>query len=213
MIDNLFGSKTRYKLLELFVSNPNRSFYVREITRQINEQINSVRRELSNLLSIGLIKSSSSNNKLYYEVNQKFSKYQALVHLFNGASSAQAVSGKTDKKDTKGKAKPSKADATTVTTSKVSGDEKILGNVHLVVLSGIFTRDKTAPADLLIVGDVTPASVDSYIAKVKGDVRVALFSKEEFDYRLRIKDKFIVLMLSSKLTVRVDRDNVVENNQ
>jgi predicted transcriptional regulator len=55
MIEQLFGSKTRVKLLQLFMSNPNRSFYVREITRKIDEQINSVRRELANLLSIGII--------------------------------------------------------------------------------------------------------------------------------------------------------------
>ena len=52
--------------MELFYSNPNRSFYVREITRKIDEQINSVRRELSNLLNIGIITSDTNNNKLYY---------------------------------------------------------------------------------------------------------------------------------------------------
>ena len=77
MIEQIFGSKTRVKLLQLFYSNPNRSFYVREITRKIDEQINSVRRELSNLLSIGIISSETTNNKLYYEVKQK---YQYLVH-------------------------------------------------------------------------------------------------------------------------------------
>jgi hypothetical protein len=55
MVEQLFGSKTRVKLLQLFFSNPNRAFYVREITRKIDEQINSVRRELSNLLSVGII--------------------------------------------------------------------------------------------------------------------------------------------------------------
>ena len=60
MIEQLFGSKTRVKLLQLFYSNPNRAFYVREITRKIDEQINSVRRELSNLLSIGIITSDLS---------------------------------------------------------------------------------------------------------------------------------------------------------
>ena len=50
MIDALFGSKTRVKLLGLFMNNPERSFYVREITRNIGEQINSVRRELANLV-------------------------------------------------------------------------------------------------------------------------------------------------------------------
>lgn len=65
MIDALFGSKTRVKLLHLFLNNPNRAFYVREITRKIDEQINSVRRELANMLGVGIIKSDSSNNRLY----------------------------------------------------------------------------------------------------------------------------------------------------
>ncbi len=78
MIEQLFGSKTRVKLLQLFYSNPNRSFFVREITRKIDEQINSVRRELSNLLNVGIITSETNNNKLYYEVNQKFEYYSTL---------------------------------------------------------------------------------------------------------------------------------------
>ena len=69
MVEQLFGSKTRVKLLSLFFNNPGRPFYVREITRKIDEQINSVRRELANLLSVGLVSSDGSNNRLYYEVN------------------------------------------------------------------------------------------------------------------------------------------------
>ena len=55
MFEQLFGSKTRVKLLSLFYNNPERPFYVREITRKIDEQINSVRRELQNLLNIGIV--------------------------------------------------------------------------------------------------------------------------------------------------------------
>src|SRR5664279_275008 len=84
MVEQLFGSKTRVKLLQLFYSNPNRSFFVREITRKIDEQINSVRRELSNLLNIGIITSETTNNKLYYEVNQKYEYYQPLKEIFGG---------------------------------------------------------------------------------------------------------------------------------
>ena len=87
MIEQLFGSKTRVKLLRLFYENPNRSFYVREITRRIDEQINSVRRELSNLLSAGIITSENTNNKLYYEVNQKYEMYHALSEIFGDATS------------------------------------------------------------------------------------------------------------------------------
>src|ERR1700740_2679598 len=84
MIEQLFGSKTRVKLLQLFYSNPNRSFYVREITRKIDEQINSVRRELSNLLNIGIIISENTENKLYYEVNQKYEYFEPLQEIFGG---------------------------------------------------------------------------------------------------------------------------------
>src|SRR3989337_1444166 len=82
MFEQLFGSKTRVKLLKLFFTNLNRSFYVREITRKIDEQINSVRRELSNLLSIGIISSDTNNNKLYYEVNQKYEFFTPLLSIF-----------------------------------------------------------------------------------------------------------------------------------
>ena len=82
MVEQLFRSKTRVKLLKLFYSNPNRSFYVREITRKIDEQINSVRRELSNLLSIGIISSDTTNNRLYYEVNQDYEYFHPLEAIF-----------------------------------------------------------------------------------------------------------------------------------
>ena len=129
MIENLFGSKTRYKLLQLFLSNPNRSFYVREITRKIDEQINSVRRELANLLSIGVIKSDSSSNRLYYEVNQDFAKYQELANLFS-SSPAGAESTRGVAKD-----EPVIAEA----SQKLQAKERALGNVSLVILGGIFT--------------------------------------------------------------------------
>ena len=68
MIDALFGSKTRVKLLYLFLNNPGQAFYVREITRLIGEQINSVRRELANMLEVGIVASNNMDNKLYFTI-------------------------------------------------------------------------------------------------------------------------------------------------
>ncbi|MBP9668434.1 hypothetical protein KBD70_01670, partial [Candidatus Saccharibacteria bacterium] len=83
MIDALFGSKTRVKLLKLFLNNPDSSYYVREITRLIDEQINSVRRELSNMLKIGIITSENVENKLYYKVNQMYPHFIPLRAIFS----------------------------------------------------------------------------------------------------------------------------------
>src|ERR1700743_3199076 len=98
MVDQLFGSKTRVKLLRLFYGNPNRSFYVREITRKIDEQINSVRRELANLLNIGIIVSDNTNNRLSYEVNQRYDYYAALLAIFGDGTVTQPTASVAKKK-------------------------------------------------------------------------------------------------------------------
>src|SRR5665213_480708 len=123
MIEQLFGSKTRVKLLQLFYSNPNRSYFVREITRKIDEQINSVRRELSNLLSIGIITSDNTNNKLYYEVNQKFEYYDPLQQIFGGGL----------KKTAKKSATVTDADAAEASTE---ADLRAVGQIDLAVFTG-----------------------------------------------------------------------------
>ena len=211
MVDKLFGSKTRYKLLELFMSNPNRFFYVREITRTIDEQINSVRRELQNLLSLGIIIANTDDSKhLYYEANQAHEKYQALVALMSRQSSEAAL------KNFNRSARSSQATAETSSSSdgSVGTDEESLGNVSLVVLSGAFTRDKQAPVDVMIVGNVTVSGRDSYISRLESlidsEIRYACFDEADFDYRRKINDKFIVRMLASKLSVRVDKSNITK---
>ena len=85
--EKLFGSKTRAKLLQLFFSNPEKSFYVREMTRVIDEQINSVRRELNNLDGIGIIKSETFDNKIYYSANSKHPFTRPLTEIFSKKSS------------------------------------------------------------------------------------------------------------------------------
>lgn len=188
MVEQLFGSKTRIKLLKLFMSNPNRSFYVREITRKIDEQINSVRRELSNLHEIGIITSDNSSHKRYYEVNQKYRHYKALASIFST----------NDEKPT-AKSKPKS------TGSVIES----LGEIEFMALSGIFTRDSNSPADLMIVGEVNKKKLDSYILELeesKGrEIRFAVFDKKEAEYRKMVHDRFMVKMLSSKLSVKLDK--------
>jgi len=193
MVEQLFGSKTRVKLLELFYSNPNRSFYVREITRKIDEQINSVRRELANLLNVGIIVSETTNNKLYYEVNQKYEFFQPLSEIFGkeGAGGQVAVAG-----------------------PKVQDDEfKALGNIELALYTGQFTRDESSGIDFLIVGNVNQNQVNKYVADLEAkegkEIRYTVLSPSDFDYRRKIKDRFVDTVLSSKKQVLVDKYNIL----
>ena len=216
MIEQLFGSKTRVKLLQLFYQNPNRSFYVREITRKIDEQINSVRRELANLLSIGIITSDNSNNKLYYEVNQDFEHYAALGSIFGGKAF------KPGKKQTAKTSKDSQEtvsdDANVVEEAAVAEaveDPFMLelsktGNVRLALYTGQFTRDETAGVDILVVGDVNSSAVDHLISGLekteKKEIRYCILSVDEFHYRKQINDRFASYIMVAKKIVLVDKD-------
>jgi hypothetical protein len=216
MIEQLFGSKTRVKLLGLFYQNPNRSFYVREITRKIDEQINSVRRELANLLSIGIISSDTSNNKLYYEVNQKFEHYDALAEMFGGKQKPKRASKKKVSSD---------ATEDVVTEEQVSSntesftDEHIhnivrAGNVRAIVYTGQFTRDDTVGVDIVIIGDMNIPNLEHAIAELesaeKKELRYAVLTPEDYIYRKQINDRFLANVLVSKKIVHLDRDNHIE---
>ncbi len=201
MIEQLFGSKTRVKLLQLFYSNPNRSFYVREITRKIDEQINSVRRELANLLNVGLITSDTSNNKVYYEVNQKYEFFTPLQEIFGGATIRPRSKGS------------KAAKAIELPLPDEAADLKALGNVDVAVLTGQFTRDDTAGVDVLIVGNVNQNALNKYVTeleKLEGkDLRYTVFSLDDFTYRLQIKDRFTSNVLRAKKQVLLDRPGLL----
>lgn len=205
MIEQLFGSKTRVKLLRLFYSNPNRPFYVREITRKIDEQINSVRRELGNLLSIGIISSDGANNRLYYEVNQSYEYFKPLQEIF-GDGEAVVAEG-----DTK-TATPT--DEPAIMAKKVKVDPVVaelmaVGNVELALYTGQFTRDEASGIDMLVVGDVNATKMQKFITaleeKEKKEIRYVVMNPKEFEYRKEVKDRFITSVMASKQQVIIDK--------
>jgi len=204
MIEQLFGSKTRVKLLQLFYGNPNRSFYVREITRKIDEQINSVRRELANLLSIGIIVSDTTNNKLYYEVNQKYEFFEPLTEIFGGGV----------KKPAKGKAAGGSAQQDVVVVANEftdNADIKTLGNVEIAIYTGQFTRDESSGVDVFLVGDINQAKLQKFMSELEAkegkELRYTMLSLNDFQYRQQINDRFVSNIIRSKKQVLIDKHN------
>ncbi|HYH75561.1 MAG TPA: transcriptional regulator [Candidatus Saccharimonadales bacterium] len=198
MIEQLFGSKTRVKLLQLFYSNPNRSFYVREITRKIDEQINSVRRELANLLNTGIIVSDNTNNRLYYEVNQTYEYYEPLLAIFGKPTTGPAI----------------KTRKTSASTANPEHDKfKALGNLEVVLYTGQFTRDESSGIDMLIVGDVNQNALQKFVSELEAqenkDLRYTVMSVTEFAYRRQINDRFITTVLDSKKQVLIDKNGIL----
>lgn len=192
MIDALFGSKTRVKLLHLFLNNPGKSFYVREMTRLIDEQINSVRRELSNMLNVGIITSDTADNKLYYEVNQRYEHYVPLRAIFGDGKMELA--------------------AASVEGTGGSWHDLIreLPGVRLALVSGVLVKGSTSDVDILIVGDLPAVRFKKVIKEVEAaegrELNYSLMKYEDFYYRLSVRDKFITEILNGKYILLVDTE-------
>lgn len=186
MYSKLFGSKTRAKLLSLFMNNSDKSYYVREITRTINEQINSVRRELANLKALDLITSQGKKGKLYYSVNKKSDIYPELKKIFTKGPKETAA--KTEKDLTR-----------TI---------KNLGDVQYAALMGYFVKDNSSPIDFFIVGKVNRRRLKTFIAQLekeaKRELNYSLMSLDEFESRKSMFDRFMTEIIASQKDVLID---------
>lgn len=166
MLKRLFTSNTRIKLLTLFLLNPDEEYFIRELTRRLDEQINSIRRELDNLKKMGLLKSKEKNRKKYYIVNKNFVVFHELKSII-----LKAIGDK---------------DAL---IKKIAQ----MGTVEVMVLSGLFV-EKESPLDLLLVGNIDRQALEDYLnneLETERPVRYSILTKEDYLYRRQCKDKFL----------------------
>lgn len=213
VIKNLFGSNTRIKLLELFFSNPDKFYYVREITRLVNEQINSVRRELSNLEETKVVKKIDKDNKVYYGVNRKFKEYLPFAMIFDegfdwGTISKNTVSELANEVNLPVKENNRLKLDWQKLVAKAGDDLKIL------ILGGSLSPDSTSTIDMLIVGDNGRGQLSNWAKKIEkifgSDLSYSIMDYEEFYYRHSVKDKFIMSILDSRKTVIKDTSAITK---
>jgi hypothetical protein len=201
MIDALFGSKTRVKLLYLFLNNPGQPYFVREITRKIDEQINSVRRELSNMLTVGIITSDSADNKLYYQVNQRYEYYVPLRAIF--ADKTVEASVLTVPKDD-------------MIVEKYNSMLVDITGLRLAILTGVLVRGSDTTVDILLVGNVASTKVKSVmkdIEKSEGrEINYCVLPYDEFYYRLSVRDRFITEIINGNKKIIIDKDNIIKKD-
>ena len=166
MLKRLFTSTTRVKLLTIFLLNPDQEFFIRELTRKIDEQINSIRRELDNLKKLGLLRTKEKNRKKYYVVNKNFLLYHELR--------AMVLKGLSNKDDI---------------TKKIAS----FGAVDVLILSGIFVNQESL-IDLLIVGTIDKEKLEEYLNNeldTSRPIRFSVMTREDFLYRRQCHDKFL----------------------
>lgn len=192
-IEKLFGSKTRAKLLKLFFSNPEKSFYVREMTRVIDEQINSVRRELLNLEGIGIIKNETFDNKIYYSANSRHPFTKPLSDMF---------SKKISSADDKSIAETTWEEYSRPVKNYLKG---------LVVTNRLPGQDGV---DLLIIGNDKTKKLTRWAEviekKLGKPINYVIMSVDDFTYRRNVRDRFIREILEMEITEIIDPEKLIK---
>ena len=78
----LFGSKSRPRILGLFLSNPQRTFYQREIMDETGLSLQSVQRELGNLFRLGILERQETKARVYYRIDSVSPWFRPLREIF-----------------------------------------------------------------------------------------------------------------------------------
>ena len=182
MLEQLFGSRTRVKLLRLFLVNPDTAYYVRELTRKIDEQLNSVRRELANLLLLGMVTSDTRADKKYYQLNKKFALVKELSDLLLKSQISLE--------------------------QNFIKSMKEAGKIRFLLLTGSFTGSRSSPTDVLIVGQVNKNllvnAIERFQKEIGREINYTLLSTRDYNERKALGDKFLVTVLNNPKVVVVD---------
>lgn len=192
-IEKLFGSKTRAKLLQLFYENPDKSFYVREMTRVIDEQINSVRRELTNLESIGIIKNENFDNKIYYSANSKHPFYRPMIEIFS--KKAEITREKDVRESTwEDYCRPVKNYLKgLIVTNRLPGQD----GVDLLIIGNDKTKKLTRWAEVIE-------------KKMGKPINYVILSTDDFIYRKNVRDRFILDVLEMEISEIIDPEKIIK---
>ncbi len=174
MLKKIFGSGARVKLFYQFLLNPNEEFFIRELTRILDEQINSLRRELTNLEQIGMLKSSERNRRKYYKVNPHFPILAELTSIIR-----------------------KNAKENEVILKKLS---KVANSLDILILSGEFIGKTDADTDIFIVGDIKKEDIEQFLAEnfAEKNLKYTVMSRDDFLYRITLKDKFVLKIFAEK---------------
>lgn len=190
-LNDIITSKVRIKVLELFFSNLKELYHVRGIVREVGEEINAVRRELTKLEADGILRKEPRGNRVYYSLRPD--------HPFFGDLTSMV------------------AKTTGLGKALIENKNKI-GKVSFIMFSGRFIRMKDRKrdedVDILVVGEVVLPELASIIrveeSKRGKEVNYTVMSREEFDFRKRRRDPFLLgILAGNRVMIIGDEEDLV----
>jgi hypothetical protein len=171
ILEFLFGSKVKSRLLRFFILNPDQKHTLAEIAKKNMVKASEAKRELEHFSKMKFIIERKNNGSRYYVFNQNFPYYLELKRLIvksNIYPSSQSF-------------------------SKI----KIIGDIKLVLISGIFINYQKSKADILLVANnINRAKLKNFMnnleAEIGKEISYVLMTSEEFQYRMNMLDRFVL---------------------
>jgi predicted nucleotidyltransferase len=176
MLELLFSSTARVKLLALFLLNPETSFYQRQISGLTGLPIYAVQREVERLCTLGLLASFSRGNQVHFQVNRDFFLFPELKGIFLKTTGLAVLVG--------------------AALQKAEG-------ITLAFVYGSYAADRETAAsdiDLLVVGNLSSRALHATLGDARSlahrEINYVLFSPEEFRMKVQAQDGFLQNVLA-----------------
>jgi predicted nucleotidyltransferase len=188
MLSNLFTSKIRINMLTLFLMNPDREFYLRELVKILNISPRSVSLELKNLSNIELLKKRISGKQHYYRANTGHILFKDLQNMFLKTVGVKDVIYKLIK--------------------------PFEQNIECCFIYGSIARGNFSSGsdiDLMIIGTISSKTLSPVLLKagdsLNREINFSIFSKKEILERLKTNDHFIYRLFGEKKIVILGDSN------
>jgi predicted nucleotidyltransferase len=172
MLEKLFTSKARVKILELLIFDPLSDFHLREISRRTKVSAPYVKKELAQLRKINLVKETVRGNLKLYRINKDSPIIEDIKRIFLKTDSLGCF-----------------------LSEKLSE----LGKIDYALIYGSFARGEeteNSDIDLLIIGTVDEEKLITVIGniekKIAREVNYILWTADEFEKRARKRHNLLL---------------------
>jgi DNA-binding Lrp family transcriptional regulator len=191
MLNALFGSEARVKIINIFFLYPDKKYSQQQIAQTLNLPPNSWRREIDNLLKTGVIKEAEpeeNDKKKYFRINPDFILYPEISALF---AKTQIL----------------------FSQNFIINLQKIC-QPKLLILSGFFVNYAEAKTDLLLVGTVRREAFLKLVRQLEKElgreINFTIMTEREYYYRRDVMDIFLYNLLEGKKLILIDAFNKQE---
>jgi predicted nucleotidyltransferase len=176
-IANIFSSKTRKALFQLYFSNPDNEYYLRQLERILNIPVSMIRKELLRLEKDGVFISAKKGNLVYYSLNKSYALFDELKSI---VFKTVGVKGLLKKR-----------------LNAINGAE-------VAFIYGSFAKNEenaNSDIDLFIIGkideDRLAREMNSLEKILKREINYSLYTRKDFREKKKENDAFILELLEN----------------